>query len=78
MVRLCVQFSDEYDVPDWRQYQYNLRKLKKYYRRLQKMKQSTSKDAAKKAAKAGTIEEACQEYLDYAQMLLQRAWQTVS
>ncbi|MGH8474313.1 MAG: ISNCY family transposase [Methylococcales bacterium] len=78
VVRECVQLCEVHSLPGWRQHGYNLRKLKKAYRKLQKMKHSTSKDAARKAAKASEIEGVCREYLDQAQKLLKRALNTLA
>ena len=72
-IRECVHWSEAYPLPGWRQHAYHLRKFKKQYRKLQKMKHSTSRDAAKKAARQGEIEQACRDYLDLAQGYLDRA-----
>jgi hypothetical protein len=72
LIRLCVHLSLDYDLPEWRQHKHNLRQFKKRYRKIQKLKHSTSKDDAKKKAKLDAINEAHQDYLDLANLYLDR------
>lgn len=50
-----------------------IKKLKKLWRKLQKLKHSTAKDESKRAARQKEIIAAYQAYLNYAQELLERA-----
>lgn len=72
LIRFCVQWSQQYDLPGWRQHRYNLKQLKRLRRTLQKMKQSKSKDETKKQAKALEIKQAYQDYLDLGNSYLER------
>ena len=77
LIRDCVYWSKDYALPEWRQHQYNLRKFKALYRKIQKLRHSTSKDESKKLAKAEQICEAHQAYIDQAQFYLERVARTV-
>ena len=72
LIRDCVRWSKDYALPGWRQHQYNLRQFKKHYRKIQKLRHSTSKDEAKKQAQAARICAAHQAYIDLAQFYLNR------
>ena len=60
LIRDCVHWSKDYALPGWRQHQYNLRQFKKHYRKIQKLRHSTSKNTDKKQAQATKIVEAHQ------------------
>lgn len=77
-IRECVHWSEAYPLPGWRQHAYHLRRFKKRYRKLQKMKHSTSRDAAKKAARQREIEQACRDTLDLARGYLDRALESLA
>lgn len=77
LIRDCVYWSKDYALPEWRQHQYNLRRFKALYRKIQKLRHSTSKDESKKLAKAAQICEAHQAYIDQAQFYLDRVTRTV-
>jgi hypothetical protein len=59
-------------LPGWRQHAHNLRQFKSLYRKLQKLKHSTSKNEAKKAAKELEIKQAYQDYIELAGVYLER------
>lgn len=59
-------------MPGWRQHQYNLRQFKKQYRKLQRLRHSTSRNETKKQAQAEKIRAAHQDYVDLAQTYLAR------
>ena len=77
LIRDCVYWSKDYALPEWRQHQYNLRQFKALYRKIQKLRHSTSKDENKKRAKALQIYEAHQAYIDLAQFYLERVTRSV-
>ncbi len=77
LIRDCVHWSKDYALPEWRQHQYNLRQFKALYRKIQKLRHSTSKDENKKRAKAAKICEAHQAYIDLAQFYLNRVARSV-
>lgn len=66
LIRNCVHWSQSYALPGWRQHQYNLKQFKKLYRKIQKLRHSTSKNEKKKQAQAEKIQQAHQAYIDLA------------
>jgi hypothetical protein len=72
LIRDCVHWSKDYSLPGWRQHRYNLRQFKKLYRKIQKLRHSTSKNQDKQHARAALIREAHQHYIDMAQTYLDR------
>ncbi len=72
LIRECVNWSKDYSLPGWRQHQYNLRQFKKLYRKIQKLRHSSSKDESKKKVQAEKIREAHQDYITLAQTHLDR------
>ena len=72
LIRDCACWSKDYSLPGWRQHQYNLRQFKKLYRKIQKLRHSTSKNKDKQHARAVLIREAHQHYIDMAQTYLDR------
>ena len=68
----CVKWNKQYSIPDWRQHRYNLAQFKKLYRKIQKLRHSTSKDEAKKLARAEEIEQAYLAYIVMAEGYLER------
>ena len=77
LIRDCVYWSKDYALPEWRQHRYNLRQFKALYRKIQKLRHSTSKDENKKRAKELQICEAHQAYIDLAQFYLERVARSV-
>ena len=61
------------DLSDWRQSAYNVRCLKKAYRRAQQFKRSTAQDPARRAARQAAIRAAHEAYLSLAEQFLERA-----
>ena len=72
LIRLCVKWGLQHALPEWRLHKYNLSKFKGLYRKLQKLKHSTSKNEDIKAAKALMIKQAYQDYIDLAGFYLER------
>jgi hypothetical protein len=68
-----ANWSQQCGLTLWRQSDYNIRKFKKQYRRIQKLKHSTSKDEEKRKAQEDAIKQAHQVYLDQAEHYLERA-----
>ena len=77
LIRECVAWSKDYGLPEWRQHQYNLRRFKALYRKIQKLRHSTSKNEDKKQAKAEQIKAAHQLYIDQAQTYLNRVARSI-
>jgi hypothetical protein len=76
-VRKAIETSaalcNDNDLSDWRQSAYNIRCLKKAYRRAQSLKRSKSKDEDTRGERAEHIQQAHRDYLQLAASLLQRA-----
>lgn len=64
-------------LTEWRQNSYNLKKVKRLFRRAQKLKRSTSKNPKKKEEREKVIIEAHQEYIDLAKGFLEKARNTI-
>ena len=60
-------------LSDWRQHAYNVRCLKKAYRRTQQVKRSRAQDETKRAAREVEIRQAHEDYLALAESFLARA-----
>jgi transposase, IS5 family len=73
LIQLCAKWNGQQVLPGWRNHESNRRQVKTLYRKLQKLKHSTSKNEAKKAAKELEIKPACQDYIDLAGFYLNRA-----
>lgn len=65
-------------VSDWRQWQYNLKKVKKALRRTQKLRRSTSKKPEQQAKREQAIREAYDTYLELSAGYLTRMEATLS
>jgi len=72
VIHRCVQWDKQHTLPGWRQHAHNLRQFKSLYRKLQKLKHSTSNNEVKKAAKELEIKQAYQDYIDLAGVYLGR------
>jgi hypothetical protein len=72
LIRVCVHWSNDYELPGWRQHQYNLSQFKRFYRKIQKLRRSNSRNETKKQARETLIREAHQAYIELAQVYLDR------
>jgi IS5 family transposase len=72
LIHDCVKWNKQSPIPGWQQHEYNLRKFKELYRKIQKLRHSTAKDELKKQAKEDEIRQAHQAYIDLAQVYLTR------
>jgi IS5 family transposase len=77
VILLLMSLCDELGLFGWRQGVYNIKKVKKAFRKAQKMKRSTSKNADKQARRDQLIIEAHVDYIDLAQSLIDRAKETL-
>lgn len=73
VIEISAGLCDGEGLSDWRQSAYNIRSLKRLYRRLQQLKRSNAKDPDKRAARVALIEQVCQAYLELAEGFLERA-----
>jgi len=77
VIELTGRISEQEKITDWRQYRFNLKQLKKQYRKTQKLKYSTSKDEEKKAARCEEVHQAYRDYLTTAKQLITKSQQTI-
>ena len=75
-IETAAQLCRDEGLSDWRQSAYNIRQLKKAYRRVQQLKRSKSKDEAKREARQAEIEQAYRDYLALAGEFLARVRDT--
>jgi hypothetical protein len=72
-IETSAHLCEQAHFSDWRQRAYNVRCLNQAYRRVQQLKRSTSQDEAKREARQGEIQQACEDYLALAESFLDRA-----
>lgn len=75
-IEISAGLCEDAGLSDWRQSAYNVRCLKKAYRRAQTLKHSTAQDPDKRAARRTDIEAAHAAYLELAEGFLLRARET--
>ncbi len=75
-IETCADLANANGLTEWRQSAYNIRQLRKAYLKIQRMRHSSSKDEAKRAAKRSEIEAAYRTYLEQAEGYLERARNT--
>lgn len=75
-LEICAQLSDQYGLSTWRQSAYLIRQFKQGYRRIQKLKHSTSRNEQKCEAQRAAIEQAHKDYLEQAEGYLVRVRRT--
>ena len=75
-IKTCAQLCQGEGLTDWRQSAYNLRRFKKLYRRVLRLKRSRSQDPDKREARQAEIEAAYRDYLELAEAYLARARDT--
>jgi len=76
-IETCVKLGEEHGLEGWRQHLYHQRQFKKQYRKVQRLKHSTSKDEKKQQQKQEEIQAAHRVYLQLAAEHLTRAEQTI-
>lgn len=72
-----AQLAERYNLKGWRQYNYNIKKLKSQLRIIQKLRHSTSNDEEKKRVRAELIQQEHQTYIDMATQWIERSKQTL-
>ncbi|HHE74723.1 MAG TPA: ISNCY family transposase, partial [Desulfobacteraceae bacterium] len=78
MILLIMALCDNLGVSGWRKGVYNLKKVKRYFRKAQQLKRSTSKDKTKRAKREQLIIDAHMAYLELANSFIDRAEETIS
>jgi hypothetical protein len=77
-IQLTASYATQQSINGWRQYQYNIRQVKRAYRQCQQLKRSSSKKEEKKKARDVLIEKAHQDYLTLSETLIQKIHLTLS
>ncbi len=77
VILLVMALCDDLGLSGWRKGLYNLKKVKKYFRKAQQLKRSTSKDKTKKAKREQLIIDAHMAYLELANSIIERAKETI-
>jgi hypothetical protein len=72
----CVKLSEAQELSGWRQHAYHQRQFKQQYRKVQRLKHSTSRDEDKRQRKQAEIQAAHRVYLALAQSHLARTVRT--
>ncbi len=77
IITLVGKLCGIWELTEWRQNKHNIRKIKRLYRKAQKLKRSTSNDSEKKAKRDQLIIAAHQEYIDVADVYLNKIRNTI-
>ena len=77
VIELTGKLCENENLSGWRQYRFNQRQLKKHYRKAQKIKHSTSKDEAKRAARCEELDQIYRAYLSEAERLIEKSKATL-
>lgn len=78
IIQLTSRYATQQELNGWRQYQFNVRQVKRAYRQCQQLKRSSSKKEDKKKARDILIEKAYQDYLALSQTFIQKSRSTLS
>jgi IS5 family transposase len=74
---LIMALCDDLGVSGWRKGVYNLKKVKRYFRKAQQIKRSTSKDKTKRDRRDQLIIDAHMAYVELANSFIDRAKETI-
>ena len=77
VITLTASLCERIGISGWRQSHHSIKTVKKYYRRAQKLKRSTSKNESKKEEREKLIIKAHQEYLSHAEFYINKAVNTI-
>ena len=77
MIAVIMTLCGQLGLGGWRQGSHHIRKVKKLFRKAQKLKRSTSKDSDKKAKRDHLIIKAHVAYIELAQSLVDQARETI-
>jgi IS5 family transposase len=78
VILLIMAVCDDLGVSGWRKGVSNLKKVKKYFRKAQQLKRSTSKDKTKRAKREQLIIDAHMAYVELVESFIDRAKETIS
>jgi IS5 family transposase len=73
-----MALCDDLGVSRWRKGLYNLKKVKRYFRKAQQLKRSTSKDKTKRAKREQLVMDAHMAYVELANSFIDRAKETIN
>jgi len=77
VILLIMVLCDDLGVSGWRKGVCNLKKVKRFFRKAQQLKRSTSKDKTKKGKREQLIIDAHMAYLELANCIVERAKETI-
>jgi len=77
MITIIAVVCSVVGITQWRQSHHNIQKVKRLLRNLQKLRRSTSKDAAKKAQRESIIIKAHEDYIQVCEDLISRVTETI-
>ena len=77
VIVLIMALCDDLGVSGWRKGLYNLKKVKRCFRKAQQLKRSTSKDKTKQAERERLIIDAHMAYVELAASIIERAEETI-
>jgi len=78
VIVLIMALCDDLGVSGWRKGAYNIKKVKRYFRKAQQLKRSTSKNSTKKAKREQLIIDAHMAYVQLANYLIDSAKETIN
>ncbi len=78
MITLIARLCSAVGISSWRQSSYNIKKIKKIFRKAQNLKRSNSKDAVKKSKREKLIIKAHQAYIALVSSFLEKAEKTIN
>ena len=77
VIVLIMALCDDLGVSGWRKGIYNLKKVKRYFRKAQQLKRSTSKDQTKRSKREQLIIDAHMAYVELANSFIDRAKEAI-
>ncbi len=77
LIEITGRACDKHDINGWRQYRFNLKQLKKKYRKIQNSRYSNSKDETKKQAQVDVVHQLYRDYLSLAKQFIERSEHTL-
>ena len=74
VIQLVAQLSDKFNITDWRQYQHNIKTIKKHYRKAQQSKRGKKRNEEQQVQQT---QEAHKAYIEIADSFFGKAIQTI-
>ena len=78
LIQVVAQLCSTVGLKGWRQSVHNIKKIKKLFRKAQKVKKSTSQDETKKAKQQKLIKKAPQAYIDIVTSFIEKVKETLN